>query len=345
MASTEEDMNKFFHWVPLAPRSQYYFTTTLKRLANAGALLIAILAAFMVSLNLGSSVWGLIPLILSTILFGLPHGAVDHLVLLGLARRRLTLPSLFLVCGAYLAGVLLVLLLWWLLPLFALIFFLVYTIFHWGKADLAFEAICGHHNNRVRLNARAWAHLLLRGLLPIGIPFISFPQQTRDFLNQCLDTFGYEFIHNSSLSFALILVIGLLVVLEIGYCFQGKVRWMIALETLGLLIFFLTVPPLLAIGLYFCGWHGLRHVLRLLNYSEAEQGEQTTKQLGKALLRFFLRATPFTILSLLMLWALQGLAAPTSNFYGVVAIYLILISALTLPHILVVEWMDRTEFS
>jgi Brp/Blh family beta-carotene 15,15'-monooxygenase len=337
-------MSCFFQWVPLAPPSGVIAQPNLDRLATAGAALVVGVAALILFFDAGGGAWELVPLALSAVLFGLPHGAVDHLVLLGLARRRLTFGNLLWVCGLYLAAVGLVLLLWWALPRFALIFFLSYTIYHWGKADLAFEAVRSGSGDKIHLGPKNLCHLLLRGLLPIGLPFVAFPQETGRFLNRCLDAFESQLAISGSLPLYLGLGIGLLLLTEIAYCFRSEDGLRIALETVSLSCFFLLVPPLLAIGLYFCGWHGLRHVLRILNYGPYEAAVSSREKLDHSFGRFFIRAAPFTFLSLLMLWGLRELAAPSADLPETTAIYLVLISSLTLPHILVVEWMDRQEF-
>lgn len=344
MASSAAGMKKVFHWVPLAPPTAHG-RKGLNDGAAIGALGVAAVGALMTFFNLGVTVWALVPLGLSAVLFGLPHGAIDHLVLLGLARRHLSLKNLIVVCGFYLAAVLLFLLLWWLLPRVALFLFLCYTVYHWGKSDLAFEAVRSAPPRGVVFNLAGRCHLLLRGLLPIGLPFVAFPVETERFLHRCLEAFGMRFELAGDLQLLFALCIGLLLLTELWFYYRKNHSGGIVLETLGLLVFFALVPPLLAIGLYFCGWHGLRHVLRLLNYYEPGREKPLQEKLSRSLARFFWRAAPFTVLSLLILWVVRLLVAPAADLYGTIAVYLILISALTLPHILVVEWMDRRELA
>lgn len=336
-------MNNPFQWAPLRATGNRS-GLGLTRYATTAALLIGLIGWLMVALGWDQTFWALIPLVLSALFLGLPHGAIDHLVVLGLARRKLTLKNLLLICGLYLGAVLAILLLWWLQPPVALTLFLLYTIYHWGKADLAFECLRGNGSAAERTGGLAWAHLLLRGSLPIGLPFVAFPAETRTFINLCLEPFGQSLQMGAPWQALIGAAVAALLVAELFYCrMKGLEAWTIGLETLGLLVFFASVPPLLAIGLYFCGWHGLRHVLRLLNYRAPGEANAARQTFGPAFARFSLRALPFTLLSLALLYGMRWLVANDAGLGEMIALYMILISALTLPHLFVVEWMDRVE--
>lgn len=185
-----------------------------------------------------------------------------------------------------------------------------------------------------------WIHTALRGSIPIGLPLLAFPGQSADFLRSCLSLFMEApvlpgFIKGWIAGFLLTLfILELLLLLRAERTGESL---HLTVETVLLLALFTTVPPLAAIGWYFCLWHGLRHVLRLCRYSpDGSNGARTS-----APIRLFLyRALPFTLLSLLFL-ALAGLALPTAGEPARwIALYLVLISTLTFPHIILVEWMD-----
>ncbi len=130
------------------------------------------------------------PLLLSIVLFGLPHGAVDHLIPVRLAetplRRSLGLVGLgYLVLGG------LYLILWLVAPLTAAMSFLAVTWFHWGQGDvhalLAFVE-APHLDSR----PRRVGTLLVRGGLPMLVPLIGFPGRYQTVLGEWLALFVGE---------------------------------------------------------------------------------------------------------------------------------------------------------
>lgn len=331
-------MKSFFKWQALGiPTRNTALAAGPAHLAGATAFA---LGAILVLTGATEGLLLYLPLLLSVFLFGLPHGAIDHLVLLGLAERRMDLTGLILVCSIYLALVLAFLVLWWVGTLLALTLFLLITVYHWGQADLAFETLLEKRLSRLPKISRRW-HALFRGSLPIGLPFLAFPLETKAFLVSCASGFGYSYELSSGLRLAISIALLLLAVGEVYYLKNlPSRRGLTLIEDLGLILFFLIVPPILAIGLYFCLWHGLRHVLRLLRY-----GKCTTAPIGtlSELKTFYIRALPFTLASLLIVAVVFLLAPGTSSPSQILGTYLVVISSLTLPHLLVVEWMDRRE--
>jgi len=99
-------------------------------------------AAVALAVALGPLAWGApawavwLPFALSVVLLGLPHGAVDHLAALRLARQRLRAGPLLAVLTAYLAVGLAYYAVWVAAPLAAFALFIALTWFHWGQGDL-----------------------------------------------------------------------------------------------------------------------------------------------------------------------------------------------------------------
>ncbi len=94
-------------------------------------------------------------LILGLFLVGIPHGAVDHLYTLGNPSPGKLILHVF----KYLGLGSLVLMLFWLSPDIGLIFFLLYSSWHFGETDFTYWKLSG---NRA---AAAWGIYLLGGLL------------------------------------------------------------------------------------------------------------------------------------------------------------------------------------
>ncbi|WP_096390843.1 Brp/Blh family beta-carotene 15,15'-dioxygenase [Halopenitus persicus] len=121
--------------------------------------------------------------------------------------------------------------------------------------------------------------------------------------------------------------------------------WLLdAAETLLLCAFFLTVPPVLAVGTYFCLWHSLRHVGRLLALDERSNADLAAGRVGLPLWRFARDAAPLTAGGLLVVAGLF-LAVPRRPGTPVesIAVYLVAVAVLTLPHTVIVAWADRKQ--
>jgi Brp/Blh family beta-carotene 15,15'-monooxygenase len=118
--------------------------------------------------------------------------------------------------------------------------------------------------------------------------------------------------------------------------------WLVDIaETIILALYFALVPPVLAVGLYFCVWHAPRHVARLVLLDEKSACALEMGRVAPALVRFARDAAPLTVVALVVLLGLY-LAMPQAGAGPSVllALYLVLVSVLTLPHVVVVSFMD-----
>lgn len=341
-------MKRFFAWVPLMPPQTQSSAPALQRAAALGAFVVfagGLAQAFLVpGLDAGQAWVVYLPLMASALLFGFPHGAIDHLVALGLAGRGLKPAPFLCVTGFYLLLAILFALVWLVAPAIALAAFLLITIIHWGRADTIFEAVMAPDGPLRDIPHLRPFHSALRGLIPIGIPFLAFPEASAAFVASTTELFGASPPDLEGARPIITALLLTLVLAEILIFLRARTRGglRLLLESLGLGLYFATVPPLVAIGWYFCFWHGLRHVLRLCRYQPP--GAAGNEALPPHPIRlFYRRALPFTILPLLfLLWI--GLSGFDENGPARwMAQYLVLISALTFPHMILVEWMDRRE--
>jgi Brp/Blh family beta-carotene 15,15'-monooxygenase len=294
-----------------------------------------------------------VPLAASVVLFGLPHGAVDHLAVERSrgetpTRRGMALVGALyaLLGGAYLA-------LWYLAPVASFVLFLALTWVHWGQGDVyALAVVEGVTHLRTR-GARVLA-ATVRGGLPMLVPLLSYPGQYREVATLLVGRFGVTGADLAPLFAAetrLVLGVGfagatgLALALGAGRVGLADRGWRVdALETGLLWAYFLAVPPVLAIGVYFCLWHSVRHIARL---ALVDPGAVRTLSRGDwwpALGRFARDAAPLTITSLVFLAGFYLLVPvrPT-DLAETVGLYLVLVAVLTLPHVVVVSLMDRAE--
>ncbi len=292
-----------------------------------------------------------IPFAVSLVLFGLPHGAVDHLVVSWLRRRPATPRRVAPIVVVYTGLVLAYLGLWSWRPGLALALFLVIALLHWGQGDYFFlVTFLGRPRPRSILGVLLiW---VVRGALPIALASLAFPDQFAAVAGGILRPYG------SGGTLAIppqgrLIGLGLLGLLITAYTAQALAAWnrdraylvWLDLGEIGvLLVLFLSVPAILAVGVYFCLWHSIRHIARLLLAREPNLASLRRRRIGRPLWNFARDALPATLGALALLGGLYLLhPRSVSSVDGFVYLYLSLIAALTFPHVLVVLWMDDRQ--
>lgn len=116
------------------------------------------------------------------------------------------------------------------------------------------------------------------------------------------------------------------------------------LELLLLTAFFMLVPAYLAIGVYFAFWHSIRHLARLHTINSGNAKRVAAGRLLRSVGQLTLDLLPLTLAALTLLGGLYLFsAARVVTLEGFVALYLVLVSSLTLPHAVVVAMLDVWE--
>lgn len=297
-----------------------------------------------------------VPLAVSVVLLGLPHGAVDHLALPRLYDEQLTLRWAVVVTGIYAVLGGFYALVWFVAPAIAFVLFILITLFHWGQGEL-YPLIELRQSNHLVVRPLRYATLVARGALPMLVPLVGFPDQYQFVAETLIGLYDQAAVTAVAPVFtdtARLWLAGGLVLLFGGVLAAGGIvaarhdamtPWLIdAGETLLLIVFFLSVPPILAIGIYFCFWHALRHITRLLAIDRGARDELQHGRLLTATWRFVRDAAPLTAVSIGLLGVLYllspGNITTPAEWIG---LYLVLIAILTLPHVVVVSWMDYEQ--
>jgi len=335
---------------PEASLRRALVATTVRPSAAALAL---VAAPFALGLVEGLPLWlRLAPLVASTVLLGLPHGAVDHLAPARTrgspvtARSMLAVGAVYLLLGgAYAAA-------WWVAPAASAVGFVLLTWGHWGQGDV-WPLAALHPGDHPEGRGLRVATAAVRGGLPMLVPLLAFPDTYRRVLGWFVAPFGGSVAALSPLfapstRLALGVGFGALAVgtLAVGYRRSGgSAPWRVdAAETLLLWAYFLAVPPLLSVGLYFCLWHALRHVGRLLAVDETAAAHLRAGRRARAFGRFARDAAPLTAVSLVLLAVLATAVPVRPGAPGEwLGLYLAFVAVLTLPHVVVVAGMDRVQ--
>ena len=296
------------------------------------------------------------PFIVSVGLFGLPHGAVDHLMPLRLGdtslRRSLWAVSVVyaILGGLYLA-------VWAISPAIALVAFIGMTWFHWGQGD-AFALIAFGAAGHIQTRGDRWASLVARGGLPMLVPLLGQPAGYKRVVNGIIELFDpgatAALTPLFRLDTRLALGIGFGVFTLSSLLWTARHVWRSDTSAAGLAwdaveigvlwLFFWLVPPVFAVGLYFAVWHAVRHIGRLAIVDPRSQEALNTGEWQTALRRFYRDATPLTIVSLALFGGLYVWVPTDGSLNALLAIYLVGIAVLTLPHVAVVTWMDRQQY-
>jgi len=293
------------------------------------------------------------PLVASALVLGLPHGAVDHLAVARTRGRRpdwravARVVALYVaVGGAYAVG-------WFLAPATAFALFVLVTWFHWGQGDL-YALVALAEADHLHSPAQRLGTVVVRGGLPMLVPLLAFPEWYRRVAVTLVGRFAPEAVTALSPAFrtdvrlGLGLAYGILVVatLALGYVRADDYgSWRLdAGETLGLVAYFAVVPPVLAIGVYFCLWHSLRHIARLLLIDDDATAALRDRDPTAAFASFARDALPLTLVSLALLGGLAlAVPNPPESVPEWVGLYLVFIAVVTLPHVVVVTIMDGEQ--
>jgi len=297
------------------------------------------------------------PWFLGLFVVGIPHGALDHRVGLELGNKHSSTPAFAAGPGfyvAYLAAAGLVLAAWFAWPIAAFSGFLVIAAIHFGQGDLYWSHQFGLAARSGSVGYRALL-LLTRALLPIALPFMAFPGElsgpTEHMVNG-LFRHGSFSIDPEAIGvglYGLAAIVGLQIFWACWLARSGgiAIKQAAALdvfETLILVAMFGIVPPVLALGVYFNAWHSLRHLARLLLTTKFTRELVESGQWPAALGNLYKKTLPMTFGALLLMVivaCLVGRFEVSVASLGLLA--LVGLSMLTLPHVLVVTWMDERQ--
>jgi Brp/Blh family beta-carotene 15,15'-monooxygenase len=238
---------------------------------------------------------------------GLPHGAVDHLLESGVHVKRVKLSFIL----KYLGVSFIFLLLWFLSANSALLFFLAYSIWHFGQCDFK-EWIPNKQNT--------WKNIIW-GTLLFGILLIGHQTETNKILAS-LQTFELPFTDEQAIHISQILIL-------ISFIWSILERKGSFILTVCMLFVGMYLPLLSAFSLYFIGQHSLNGWRHLKN------GLQTNSK------TLYLKSLPFNLGAIVILvvfyWLNKNILLLKNNF-EMASIFFVFLSCISFPHII---WMHK----
>ena len=240
---------------------------------------------------------------------GIPHGSNDYLYRSNVSRNGI-LKFLF----TYLSMMALYLIVWWLIPILALLIFFFISIHHFGQSN--FE------NSKVfYLPSVLWGTwvLLFPVIIHINDAIIIF-QQMIAANNINLDIIKYPI--NDLCKFIFIVGFSLFYFFILRY-FETKNLLKYFLQFVIVTIWYFFTPLLFGFIIFFCLWHSLQSLKHQSDYYL----ELTKSNLGD----FVLKMIPFSLIAL--------------GFFGIYVLYrgfiiseaFILLSIITFPHVLIMD--------
>lgn len=265
--------------------------------------------------------------ILSVFIVGIPHGAIDHVIAAELFGLNQKLTDHLLFYGSYLLIMIFVGALWIFFPVGGMIFFLAISIYHFGQADMEDFLSEKRKGN--------WIFHLARGTLIIGLIVFVRTEETFPIMAEAMriETSTLEAILPPSfITVSTILLLYLAVAGVGGFTRRISRFGSFMTDSVLLALVLIITGPLIGFAIYFALWHSAGHINEMRDFFKSRNKSLSIPQ-------FYLKAAPFTLVSFLGLAMLLGI----NQAYGLedqfLSLMFILISVLTLPHMVIVDKM------
>ncbi|MEQ9308665.1 MAG: Brp/Blh family beta-carotene 15,15'-dioxygenase [Balneolaceae bacterium] len=265
-------------------------------------------------------------LALVILLIGMPHGALDHFIDGSIEKWN---PSTFNLkfYGFYILAIAIYSIFWIIFPLFSFLFFLVITWYHFGQAD-AKRFDLSKTNEIIIQFSRG---LTVVGLITFGD--IEYASQIIESVSGfSIQTYLVTFIDLEITKWVIASFYPFVYILVMFNKLSLKTFFVYLLDSFIVSLLFIYSDPVWAFSIYFGIWHSYNHVLVMLNFLSSENEK---KLFGW----FYKESFIFSLLSYLGLLFIYNLLDAFGNESLMVSLLFVLISVLTLPHMIIVEKM------
>jgi Brp/Blh family beta-carotene 15,15'-monooxygenase len=246
---------------------------------------------------------------------GILHGALDHQVAFRHYGLRTDTRGWVVFLGGYLGVMVLYGLVWYVLPLLALVVFLALSVWHFGQSDM--------HGFKMRRGENIMN--ITRSSAVLGVMFGLHVDEVQQIV-------GSVFPWQIPLEVGYIMAGGCLLMHVVALLgFKPEPLGLAFLDTVWLSLVSALLPLLLAFAVYFALWHSVNHLSELRNYLHYSRWT-----------RLVWDGLPFTVLALVIV-AVFALMLPSGGGPMEWVLFLfIAISLMTMPHMLLVDKMMRS---
>jgi Brp/Blh family beta-carotene 15,15'-monooxygenase len=264
---------------------------------------------------------------------GIPHGALDHLVTLP-RTSAIKMAVFILVYVAVAIAAVVALLTWNVIGFTAVV---VMSAVHFGIGDAAFISEIDRRSVD-RKPFQKYLYAAAAGTLPVVIPLVNEKSNSAlEKVNpQLLD--WHQGLNNDLMLWTMVLTAIVLLRLV------QKRRDGEAIDLVLLYLLAVTAPPLVAFAVYFGCWHALRHTARLTLTLPSSQAAFAEGNSRKAFIKAVLPGTPALIGTFIVAAAIVIFRGDSldDQFLWV---SLVVVWALTVPHMAVTARLDRKALS
>ena len=264
---------------------------------------------------------------------GIPHGALDHLVTL--PRTSAAKMAVFILIYVAVAIAAVVALLTW--SVIGFIGVVVMSAVHFGIGDAAFISEIDRRSVDQK-PFQKYLYAAAAGALPVVIPLVSEKS------NSALEKVNPELLDwHQGLNNDLMLWTMVLTAIVLLRLVQKR-RDGEAIDLVLLYLLAVTAPPLVAFAVYFGCWHALRHTARLTLTLPSSQAAFAEGNLKRAFIKAVLPGTPALIGTFVVAAAIVIFRGDSldDQFLWV---SLVVVWALTVPHMAVTARLDRKALS
>ncbi len=300
------------------------------RLAIGFAIVISFIFAQLIE---SSDITWQVVVALIALAVGIPHGALDHLVTL--PRTSAAKMAVFILVYVAVAIAAVVALLTW--SVIGFIGVVVMSAVHFGIGDAAFISEIDRRSVDQK-PFQKYLYAAAAGTLPVVIPLVSEKSNSAlEKVNpQLLD--WHQGLNNDLLLWTMVLTAIVLLRLV------QKRRDGEAIDLVLLYLLAVTAPPLVAFAVYFGCWHAMRHTARLTLTLPSSQAAFAEGNLKRAFIKAVLPGTPALIGTFVVAAAIVIFRGDSldDQFLWVT---LVVVWALTVPHMAVTARLDRKALS
>ncbi|CAB4540871.1 unannotated protein [freshwater metagenome] len=264
---------------------------------------------------------------------GIPHGALDHLVTL--PRTSAAKMAVFVILYVAVAIVAVVALLTW--SVIGFIGVVIMSAVHFGIGDAAFISEIDRRSVDPK-PFQKYLYAAAAGTLPVVIPLVNEKSNSAlEKVNPALLDW-HQGLNNDLLLWTMVLTAIVLLRLV------QKRRDGEAIDLVLLYLLAVTAPPLVAFAVYFGCWHALRHTARLTLTLPSSQAAFAEGNLKRAFIKAVLPGTPALIGTFIVAAAIVIFRGDSldDQFLWV---SLVVVWALTVPHMAVTARLDRKALS